>query len=625
MSFFRLTRGLRARYSFLFQLLTTGLIVISIPTLLLSAQNIRNRSEELQRSHQAQCEMTALAVCDQMEHYIESLYGLSYKFHEQASALYGKPDPTVSQELDLLHSIRRLGSGYVFLERAGMYLPNVDDSIIYMDSGKYRLSTFASHVLRSDQERLKERLLAAEPFVMEANADNDLSVYVIPLRFYSIRTPGMALYFLSQSSITYAMKAILPADCRIYSITNPAGDKLFENKLLVQQYDPNGASFDQLTLSDDSYFYVSRKNASGYGCALLIPQSHLVMLTDQYALLSTQYYIVTLILSLLGVGLMCFINYMPLYRLVRSVVGVEHETFNRDEFSILRETYLDHEESYKQVQNRLREERLWLIEHIYDRLLRKMPISQDELRILYQYMPRYTVVCVTIDHSNAPQGLKDYINHLQSPVYVLNSDSTPIFICRIDNDDQTAVQHAMENISRLTGCTEMAASTVSSNLEELNQRYQEAHNALLRIGNERKRAADMQDETWEDQREERNENHLKILDYIEQNFTNPLLSITSLAEELGTSEYTAGRLIRNIYGPNFRRIINEKRLAYAKALLLTSDYPVAEISKMSGFQSASYFIKLFKQTEGITPAQYREKVRQIESEEEKSDLDPREE
>lgn len=92
---------------------------------------------------------------------------------------------------------------------------------------------------------------------------------------------------------------------------------------------------------------------------------------------------------------------------------------------------------------------LWLVEHIC--LLRKMPVSQDELRILYQYMPHYTVVCVTIDHSSAPQGLKDYINHLQSPVYVLNSDSTPILICRIDTDDQTAVQYAMENIFCMTG------------------------------------------------------------------------------------------------------------------------------------------------------------------------------
>ena len=54
--------------------------------------------------------------------------------------------------------------------------------------------------------------------------------------------------------------------------------------------------------------------------------------------------------------------------------------------------------------------------------------------------------------------------------------------------------------TRMTGCTEMAASAVSSNLKELYQRYQEAHNALLRMGNERKRAADMRDETWEDQR-----------------------------------------------------------------------------------------------------------------------------
>lgn len=616
MSFFRIPKGRVSRYSFLVQLLITGVLVILIPTLMLSATNTRNRAEEMKRSHQAQCVQTALTVSDQFEHYCDSLYLLSYRLHEATNQLYLQQQSTVSQELELLQRINRLVSGYTFLEKTGIYFPSIDDSIIYMTTGKYRLSTFANYVVKLDQDVLRERLLSAEPFVIGATQESGLSIYGIPLRFYTNRTPSVALYFFSQTSITDSVKALLPAGCRIYSITTPNGEKLFCNDLLAQSYDPDGKAFDQLTLENNHYFFVSVENESGYGCSLLIPQSHLVSLTDQYAMLSMQYLIVTLALSLLGVVIMCIINYMPLYRLVHSVVNIQHKSFERDEFSILRETYLYREESYNQIQNRLREERIWLIDHIYDCLLRQLPISQNELKILYQYMPHYVVICVQMDQQRIVQCLKDHMNLLQSPVYVFNSDSKPVFICRIETVDENGVQQAMENVRSLVGCAEMAASEVSSNLEELYERYQEASKAIQRLGSTQESILKAEDPSLEDQLEERNENHLKIIYYIEEHFTDPSLSVTSLAEELGTSEYTAGRLIRNIYGPNFRRIINEKRLAYAKALLLTSDYPVSEISKMSGFQSSSYFIKVFKQMEGSTPAQYRDSVKQIESEEE---------
>jgi AraC family transcriptional activator of pobA len=46
----------------------------------------------------------------------------------------------------------------------------------------------------------------------------------------------------------------------------------------------------------------------------------------------------------------------------------------------------------------------------------------------------------------------------------------------------------------------------------------------------------------------------------------------------------------------------------AKNLLLSSENNVAEIAYDLGFESPSYFTRLFKKAVGMTPIQYREKL-----------------
>lgn len=49
----------------------------------------------------------------------------------------------------------------------------------------------------------------------------------------------------------------------------------------------------------------------------------------------------------------------------------------------------------------------------------------------------------------------------------------------------------------------------------------------------------------------------------------------------------------------------EKKMAYAKALLLTTDLSVLQIAEELRYSSVSYFIKKFKDLFGLTPLQYR--------------------
>ena len=55
----------------------------------------------------------------------------------------------------------------------------------------------------------------------------------------------------------------------------------------------------------------------------------------------------------------------------------------------------------------------------------------------------------------------------------------------------------------------------------------------------------------------------------------------------------------------FSEYITRRRIQHAKNLLITTNLPVGEIAEESGYKTAKYFIKIFKELEGVTPSAYR--------------------
>lgn len=68
------------------------------------------------------------------------------------------------------------------------------------------------------------------------------------------------------------------------------------------------------------------------------------------------------------------------------------------------------------------------------------------------------------------------------------------------------------------------------------------------------------------------------------------------------------KAVRNATGKPPTRWIDEAILLQAKALLRQSDAPVAEVATAVGLQDPSYFTRLFKKYEGITPGAFRRQV-----------------
>ncbi|WP_342440106.1 AraC family transcriptional regulator [Paenibacillus sp. FSL L8-0436] len=82
-------------------------------------------------------------------------------------------------------------------------------------------------------------------------------------------------------------------------------------------------------------------------------------------------------------------------------------------------------------------------------------------------------------------------------------------------------------------------------------------------------------------------------------------TLESMSRLAGYSSYHFLRLFRSIMGKTPNRYLSDCRLARAKLLLVSSDLSVAQIADQTGFHQSSYFIKVFKLSEGMPPSQYR--------------------
>ncbi len=95
--------------------------------------------------------------------------------------------------------------------------------------------------------------------------------------------------------------------------------------------------------------------------------------------------------------------------------------------------------------------------------------------------------------------------------------------------------------------------------------------------------------------------------FIKQNFNKDIQS-DQVAQNLGLSNVYFQKLFHQETGTKFTRYVNEQRIAYATTLLTTSNYPLAKIATMVGYNNTQNFINNFKAIQGATPKKFREQI-----------------
>lgn len=97
----------------------------------------------------------------------------------------------------------------------------------------------------------------------------------------------------------------------------------------------------------------------------------------------------------------------------------------------------------------------------------------------------------------------------------------------------------------------------------------------------------------------------RIVSYIKENFSNPEMSVTAIADTFHMNRNYLSKLFKEQQNINLHDFINEIRVQKAKNLLANTDMSLGEICDNTGFGSYRTFIRVFKQTEGVTALEYK--------------------
>ena len=96
-----------------------------------------------------------------------------------------------------------------------------------------------------------------------------------------------------------------------------------------------------------------------------------------------------------------------------------------------------------------------------------------------------------------------------------------------------------------------------------------------------------------------------VINYVKENFKSKI-SLTDLAKTVYLTPDHLGRIFRETTGMTIGNMIQKVRLDNACSLLANTDKSIAEIASLSGFNDMKFFYKIFKQTIGSLPSEYRE-------------------
>ncbi|MGL5378581.1 response regulator transcription factor [Clostridium sp.] len=187
---------------------------------------------------------------------------------------------------------------------------------------------------------------------------------------------------------------------------------------------------------------------------------------------------------------------------------------------------------------------------------------------------------------------RDYIVCLLQPKEVID---IPLKLIQISEEYQEIIMELCHQpIS-------VIFSKIPVRVEQINEEFSKLYRVLLKeteIGVPK--ILEMEEEVTENE----DELILKLERYIERHIGEEL-TLTKLASVIHLNPSYLSRYYRKMTGGNLSDFIKVVKIEKSKILLIESNKKIGEIAMELGFESASYFCKVFKKCIGVSPVDFR--------------------
>lgn len=304
----------------------------------------------------------------------------------------------------------------------------------------------------------------------------------------------------------------------------------------------------------------------------------------------------SILVLLMLLVILIYINYKPIYALMHKVLthteGSELTTIS---------TAID------SMTNELNELNLLLKDYLLENILRGRPINETLTNRLgltkhsgdYRVYAGTNISLNTEERTTLTEALLSRFFVISFITDILMQDIS-VIICLIPKNDGTQTTEYLgtwlnENHPEAV----LKAGCVVDSINHLRESYLACGVTGKKDGQKRQdvRNAQAAEKTAQMAQE--------ILKYLQENFCDPSLSQTSIADQFHISTYTLSRLFKDQFGIGFTEFITSQRVEYAKRLLLTTNLPVGEIAVQVGLPNLNYFSRVFKASAGVSPTKYR--------------------
>lgn len=191
----------------------------------------------------------------------------------------------------------------------------------------------------------------------------------------------------------------------------------------------------------------------------------------------------------------------------------------------------------------------------------------------------------------------------------LSSESVAVFFCHWDSlhgDNILLCSYSMESLYETEMmiydlmCMNNAAfsiskGTICSSVYQVHQSYLSAITKNDKSENERN----------ESSQPDPTEKIDIIVAFINEHILDSESNLNQLADHFGMNVSYLSGLLKNRLGMNYKTYVSRQRNEKAKELLTNTDMTLSEICLHIGYSDKSYFIRIFKELNGMTPGEFR--------------------
>ena len=592
---------------YLLRLILTSMTLFLIPCVITMSVMLRRSYNEVQRAN----ENSALALTDAFsERFVNRLVLLqneAYQFAESSrdsqSALFSLQIPSLEQSPYYYYTFKNTLDQYSGTN-FGLYYA-ADDCLITR-RGKYGVYGYARYYLGLKSDDMIERMRA---FMANESGktlsfcplydENTSMVYVAVRVRLGLTRSGVLLF----ARLDELFSADMQPSAMHYAVLDAETNALLYTT--SPDYVIDFSDFDaektvqSLTRSGTVYrVFQSAYDSLGYRYVGVMPQESLTSSLKQFYDMARRVLLLFCIALLIAMALLIYVTYHPIYRLAKSLSG----SAEGSELEVI-------SRSFEQINDEKSELNMMVIDLLLSNLLYGHPIAESDLENLG--LSRYSGCFGVMTFS--PQRLNTIERRTLTAEISARLHIT-CYITDIPGRDHTVMIYLIageRNAVLLDYMTaylrrrapepfELRSGRVVHSINDIHISYADCLSASddAPLKPEQSAKDDGNAKSIEQLRD-------RILGYLQENFSDPNLSQSAVADAFGISVYTLSRLFKNQVGLGFSEYVTGKRLDSAKEMLLTTRLPVNVIAETVGIPSLSYFSRLFKLNFGVSPAKYR--------------------